>query len=469
MKLQTIASESLARAGRVDAGYHLAPGQLAAARLELARAAGVPLQKLGGADGVARVWSPNRFKRAYAAPGEESVPYLRPYDVFNYLPEPADFLSATRTAHLDTYRLRRGMILQTCSGRNLGPAVVVDACLAGFVLSHDMIRVEIDDDRTRFYVLAFLQSKAGQALLRRDKTGSVIDHLSDAHIAEQDVPMFPGIVQPVSDAMKGATRLREEARQELSALIAELEAKLPSVESTGPRCNGWTTGSVSFRSAGRIDAAFHDPLVSEVRGQVAALGGVALSTVAAVQLPGRFKRDYTISEENGRPMVSGSQLLESTPINLQFILPRSFREVADYELKAGWTAYAADGRVEESLGSPVLITGERDGWLASNHVGRVIPNPGVEPGWVYLSLKVRQSQFQLKAMASGSVVDSTYPWDMGRVVISPAELVDGGQVVRVWDKFRMANDRQAAAVREVDEALAVYNVPTATAVRKGRR
>lgn len=43
--------------------------------------------------------------------GEPSVPYLRPYDVFNYFPEPADWLSEARTEDLKSYELSEGMIL----------------------------------------------------------------------------------------------------------------------------------------------------------------------------------------------------------------------------------------------------------------------------------------------------------------------------------------------------------------------
>jgi hypothetical protein len=454
MKVQAIRSTAVTGAGRLDAGYHLAPGQLAAARLAKARAVGVRCPKLGEPEGIAKVWSPNRFKRAYAAVGEESVPYLRPYDVFYYLPEPADLLSAARTEKLDDYRLKRGMILQTCSGRNLGPAVMTDAWLARFVLSHDMIRVEIDDERMRFYVLAFLQSEAGQNLLRRDMTGSVIDHLSDRHVADQEVPVFEDIIADVSATMAEAVRLRASARLMLAGMIEELQRRLPPLTRTAPRRDGWTARSAALGRSGRIDAAFHDPLVAEVRRGLLEIGGVRVGDVATVLLPGRFKRQYTVSETHGRPMVSGTQLLQAKPINLQHILPQSFRDVANYTLRTGWIAYTADGRAEEGLGTPSFITSDRDGWLASNHVGRVVPNDGIDAGWLYLALRANHTLTQIKSMASGSVVDATYPSDMEAVIIPPSRLVDGAKVTEVWDRFRQANELECRAVRRVDVALA---------------
>jgi hypothetical protein len=112
----------------MDPQYFLSPGVRARARLELAKKAGAHLERLGD---YGPCWKPQRFKRIYAARSEEdAVPYLRPYDVFEYLPRSADMLSRKRTKRLDSYLLHRGMLLQTCSGRNLGPTVAVDDYLA---------------------------------------------------------------------------------------------------------------------------------------------------------------------------------------------------------------------------------------------------------------------------------------------------------------------------------------------------
>lgn len=453
MKLLTVKSMALNVAGRLDSWYFLSPGNLATQSLVAARTRGVRFQKLGGSSGIANVWTPNRFKRAYAAPAEASIPYLRPYDVFNYLPEPADFLSVERTKNLERYRLKEGMILQTCSGRNLGPAVIADRWLSRYALSHDMIRVEITDVAMRHYVLAFLKSQSGQHLIRRDKSGSVIDHISNAHLAKQEVPVFAEpVFSDVATTMGQAVRLREEARLGLSSLFDAYQAKLPALKRERPLHQGWSVRSLQL--TGRVDAAFYDPLVTAIRTQFQALGGVKVGSVAKVTQPGRYKRFYC-SPEFGRPIISGSQLLQSKPINPQHILEKSFNNVADYELKAGWIAYPSDGRAEEGLGTPAYVTNDRDGWLASNMVGRIIPNAGNDAGWLYLALKSPHAQLQFKSEASGSVVDHTYPSDMEDVILPPALGLDGTQVIAAWEKFSEAQRLEDQAAAMIDVGLAV--------------
>ncbi len=451
MKIEVVRATALRRAGRLDTAYFLAPPAGAGERVKRLRAAGVRFVKLGATDGLrARVWAPQRFKRAYAASAEEKVPYLRPHDVFNYLPEPADWLSVERTGKVEQYRLRRGMILQTCSGRNLGPAVMADEWLARFVLSHDMIRIEIDDEDQRLYVLAYLKSPLGQELLRRDMTGSVIDHLTDRHVAEQEIP-FPAetIVAGVAAKMRRAFNLRERARRELNDLLEKFAANLPALKRAKPLAEGWTVRATKLVS--RIDSAFYDPLVATARRQLQKLGSVAVRDVARVVMLGRYKRLYT-NAEHGHPIISGEQLLQSQPVHLQHISAESFDDVAAFELQAGWIAYPSDGRAEESLGAPVIITNDKAGWLASNMVGRILPAKNTDVGWLYLALKSMHAQIQFKATASGSVIDHTYPPDMEGVLLPKIEC-DGNAVLRAWRMLGEAQVIENEAVQELDDVL----------------
>lgn len=452
MKIQTTTAAGLRAAGRLDTEYFLAGGQAASQALGRLRASGLRFARLGAADGLgARVWAPSRFKRAYAAPGEPSVPYLRPHDVFSYLPEPADLLSVARSEDLDDYRMRPGLIVQTCSGRNLGPAVMADAWLARFALSHDMIRIEIADEDMRAYVLAYMNSRTGQEVLRRDMTGSVIDHLTARHVAAQDIPIVAAsAIAAVVSKTKKALRLRETARLELNDEIKKFDAELSSLKRRAPLKDGWTVRASKL--AGRLDAAFYDPLVATARRQVQKQDAMPVREVARVVVLGRYKRLYSDSE-NGLPIISGAQLLQSRPVHLQHILPSSFDDVEEFKLRAGWICYPSDGRAEEALGTPVVVTRDREGWLASNMVGRIIPNKGVDTGWLYLALRSAHAQVQFKAAASGSVIDHTYPPDMERVLL-PRVPCDGRRVMKAWDSMATAQALEDEATALIDHHLA---------------
>ena len=410
---------------------------------------------IGGVDGLGRVWQPSRFKRAYASRGETSIPYLAPHDAFQYLPDDNERLSLTRTKNLDRYRVHRGQILQTCSGRNLGPNILVDEYLARFATSHDVIRIEIDDERMRHYAIGFLRSRTGQGLLRRDKSGSVIDHITVGDIETQELPLFDdALIDQIANLVRESFQLVEQARLTLEGCLDAFEASLPAPQRVAQAKRGWTVNATQLK--GRLDAASYDPWIANVRDEMVARGGRPISELAEVQKPpGRYKTIY-VDEGHGRPFMSGTQILQLVPAKQQFMAERAFGEVSRYELQQGWTVFMADGRAEKGLGVVAMVPADRSGWLASGHVGRLVPRSGTDPGWLWLAARSWHTQVQLKALASGSVVDATYPADIESVILPPEHGVDGATVTDAWNKFadgRMAEARAIALVEEAFETI----------------
>jgi hypothetical protein len=454
---------SLRTLQRLDAWHFLAPGAAASRSLESAKAAGVETVRLGGDDGLAHLWAPARFKRAYAAEGEESLPYLAPHDIFEYLPEATTHLSKARTKKLEKYQVKRGMVLQTCSGRNLGPSVIVDAMLEQFVMSHDLVRIEIDDERMRNYVVGFMHSLTGQGLLRRDKSGSVIDHITDDHVAAQEIPLFDdSVIDTVADLIGRAYANVEAARSTLAHALEELEASLPHPERKRPAKLGFAVTRSSL--TGRLDAASYDPWVERIRNGLTEMGGVAVREVATVLKPaGRYKT-YYVGRVYGLPILSGTQVLQSVLVKPQYMSERAFDDVTVYELHEGWSAYMADGRAEKGLGVVAYITRDRERWLASGHVGRLVPKECVNPGALWLAARTAHVQAQIKSLASGSVVDSTFPRDMESVILPPLDRIDGEAIVDAWGKFAEAAALEEEAKALVDRTMAeVSGVDAASA------
>jgi len=389
---------------------------------------------------------PGRLKQVNAVPGEESIPYLRPYDVFEYFPRATDSVSATRTANLTDYRIQAGDLLQTRSGRNLGPLTMADKYLAGFVLSDDMVRVTIDDETSRLYTLAFLRSPLGQHLLRGDLGGSVIDHISPEQVAAIQVPFIDGLVDEVARLMGEVFSLRETARMQLEQARAGVEARLEAIEvvpldGASPRI--WTTRASDLGS--RLDAAFHDDLVRQGRTRLRSTVGIRLGDVAKVEKPGGRRKMIYVGAGYGQPLLSGRQLLQVDVVGGKYISDSSIASDSGFDLQSGSICFQADGRAGEGLGTPVLVTEDRAGWLGSGHVGRVIPNAPEDSGWLWAAIASSQVQNQIAALACGSVVDALYPADLENVLLPPREFVDGDSVMEAWGSFARATELEARA------------------------
>jgi hypothetical protein len=169
--------------------------------------------------------------------------------------------------------------------------------------------------------------------------------------------------------------------------------------------------------------------------------------------PGRYKTIY-VDRDYGEPFMSGTQILQYAFAKPQFMSPRAFEDVEDYRLRQGWSVYMADGRSEINLGVPAMVTSARDGWVASGHVGRLVPKGDTNPGWLWIAARTWHFAVQLKALASGSVVDSTFPNDAASVILPPPLEVDGDGIIAAWEGFAEAQRLEAEAISMLDAALA---------------
>lgn len=332
---------------------------------------------------------------------------------------------------------------------------IADEYLARFALSHDMIRISIGDETDRYYTLAFLRSRTGQHLLRGDLSGSVIDHITTDQVSAIQVPIIGSIRDKVVALTREATSLREQARTTLHEAVEELNGKFPVAPET-PYREGWTVRAASLGT--RLDAAFHADHVRALRDRLLADGGVPLGDVAEVQKPGGRYKTYYVGAGQGTPLLSGRQILQLDVVGAKNISSRSVKADSGYELRPGWIVFQADGRAEESLGYPSVVTGERDGWFASGHVGRVIPGDLHHTGWLWAAIASDIVQTQIAALACGSVVDALYPDTLEGVALPPRELVDSARVNAAWNDLAEAAKKADEATRLIQDSLTALGV-----------
>ena len=266
-------------------------------------------------------------------------------------------MAKARTKNYDDLLLKKGTILTPSSGRNLGPIAYVGEALAGFAMT-DIMRIVPHTEADGFYLLAYLLTPTAQALIKRGRSGTNIDHLSPDDVLGIDVPWIEdeGVRNGLVEEVKSAEAKLDEGRRGLDAAATKFH-KLIGIEpipSEGKyisrKCGD--AFSKDLRTIGlRLDAAYHDPTVTQAATILRAKGGVPLGTIAKPKMLGRYKRFY-VEEPHGRPILSGRQILQLRQVNLKRISDRSFKNPESFLLKTGSTIFTCDGRSEEALGEP---------------------------------------------------------------------------------------------------------------------
>src|SRR5829696_4369806 len=104
MITRTVRSRYVFAGERLDVKYYTSVGVESYDRIAFLSTAGIPMVQVRD---VADVTDAPRFKRVYATPDEPSLPYLRPYDIFDYLPAASDHLSLDRNPGIDGLRVEQ--------------------------------------------------------------------------------------------------------------------------------------------------------------------------------------------------------------------------------------------------------------------------------------------------------------------------------------------------------------------------
>ncbi|MCM1224369.1 MAG: restriction endonuclease subunit S [Lachnospiraceae bacterium] len=452
MKVETVYKSDITANNRLDSSFYLSSGATADRIIKDYIKSGEYIC-LGDKE-LANVWQPGRSIIAYAGENEEYVPYLQPYDILEYMPTERSRLSAHQN-DIDSLRVEKGTILQTCSGRNLGPLVISDKYLEKFVFGSDLIRIKIYDEEIKYYVYAFFSTWIGQALLHSNKTGSVIDHLSIKDIMKIKIPMINKSQRNhIAGLIKKSHECIATARERLDDLKNGFIEKSKVVYNKSYLRNGWTVAFHDLSGTSRIDAAYYDPDALEATIQLKKNGGVELEKVADVIKPaGRYKTNY-VRKEYGKPLISGRQLLQHRIVGLKYLPDNEQNTFEKFKLREGYIAYPADGRVEGRLGTPVMITKNRNGWYASGHIGRIIAHKGVKNGYLYLALTHPVVQAQLSALACGSVVDAVYPEDVKKIILPFCIDFPYDEVERAWYLF---DEAEKLEIKACDELLLIIH------------
>ena len=207
--------------------------------------------------------------------------------------------------------------------------------------------------------------------------------------------------------------------------------------------------------AGRIDAEPYLPRYKDIREDIQGKGGCPLSDIADVSRPAsRYKTNYVDDIKFGLPMMNGRQIAQYRAIALRSMSLSAFKRPELFALEKGMTLVTADGRAEENLADCALVSNDRVGWCASGHVHRVRPRQGINAGLVYLACASPPVQAQLKALATGSVVDGLSESDVASVIVpydDSAELVEIGSRAEIaWRMFAEASESEDRAIDRLE-------------------
>lgn len=390
-----------------------------------------------------------RAKRNYLPQG---IPFIGSSEVLEVKPNPIKFVDKS---FLDSYGVKRGQVLLSCSG-TIGRTSFVNRTLEGYCVSQHALKITAD---YAGYVYAYLSTEVGRSIVKSFTYGAVIDEIEPEHLTKLPIPNAPEEVKrSIHEAVVASYDLRDQSNdlideaQRLLYYALGLPAKMELkpqyyAPDAGFRC--FTVKREELNN--RFDASYHVPEVKEILSliaqnatEVTTLGDSRVSK--EIILPGRFKRIY-VEKGKGVPFFGGKQLL-------QLDLPDKYLSNSSYSdgilgeicIKDGDILISARG----TIGKSVLAYPHWIGGLISDNIIRLNCAESIR-GYIYAYLNSWIGQALLLREVSGSVVDVIEPFNVS--VISIPLLKDASVQLRINDLVLEANALRYKAYLKEQEAL----------------
>jgi type I restriction enzyme S subunit len=174
---------------------------------------------------IATVYMPTRFKRVRVQ-SDYGIPFLTGKHILQLEPTDYTYISEKLTRDLESYIVHQAWTLITRSG-TVGRTAFVSQDLDDAAVTEDAIRVIPSDQIHPGYLYAFLASSYGYLQVTRYVHGSVIPHISEAHIERALLP-FPsrGARNAIGELVLDAMGMRVRANALLRRARALFDATL---------------------------------------------------------------------------------------------------------------------------------------------------------------------------------------------------------------------------------------------------
>ena len=421
-----------------------------------------PKVAIAGGNGLADCYHRPRFKRIWVE--KSDLPIFQPSQIEEIKPKATDYLSSLTDTDIDSLRVHKGQTLITCSG-TIGNCAYVGKTLDGQIFSHDLIRITCKSEADTGFLYAFLKTKIGNALIRTNQYGAVVQHIEPEHLEDIPMPNPPAALKKKThDLIIKSYDLRDES----NALLDKAEhmlyeaLDLPPLDMLKPRYfdNGAGLRNFSVKLTkidGRIDGSYHVPIVDailkQLRKKAAEITTVGDPRISErVILPGRFARVY-VEEGQGTVFFGGKQLLELDPSNKKYLslAHHGDRIKSQLVLTENMILVSRSG----TIGKEALTPKHWEKWVGNEHIIRIVPSSLDIAGYIYVFLATDYGHELIVRFTYGAVVDEIDAWQVSQIAVPI--LKDASTQKEINHLALEANRNRTEAYRLEQEAVRIVN------------
>jgi type I restriction enzyme S subunit len=373
--------------------------------------------------GYVNLWSENglvenayingRFKRIYV--DKKEIPFFQPATITEIYPKPDRYISAKTKTSIESLKVKKGMLLMTVSG-TIGRIALVGNKLDNQVFSHDLLRLTGKGEYDTGYIYAYFLTETGQQILQTNNYGAVIQHIEPEHLQNIIIPNAPEFLKKeIHELVITSYDLRDQSNDLLDRAEQILydELQLCPIEELEIE---YFDNSVDLRNYTvntndlnlRLDCSYHLPMFNIILNHISKFSSDIqylkdTNLTKSIILPGRFKRTYVETEENGIKFIGGKQINDLNPNSEKFLSKsiHNSRLGKELLLHENCILITRSG----TIGKVAIVPRHWENWAANEHIIRVFPKNKDIAGYLFCWLNSDYGKELICKHTYGAVVD----------------------------------------------------------------
>ena len=272
-------------------------------------------------------------------------------------------------------RIKPGELLIEVKGKAEKIAIVPDDFPTHTLVTGTCFKLTTKDPDQRYFLTAYLTCKYGQALKDRLKTNLLVSYIAKDDLYGLSIPIASNdFINRIKEVFEHCFALQSSAKSHLSEANNNLLRALNLENWQQPNPLSYTRSSTDAFAAGRLDAEYFRPRVSEL----IAMLGRDKRTIGDLA-PARYERFFPANSGTFDYLEIGSVRMDGTV---------EAESVPHKEAPSRATSYVRAGDVITSTVRPIrrlsaLISPEQDGFVCSS--GFVVLQPKLVPPKVLLT------------------------------------------------------------------------------------
>lgn len=434
---------------RFDASYHLSEGEEVK---RLINACPYPLLKVS--DASKDIFIGNRAKRVYVKKRSHGTPFLSSSDILQADLENVKIASNKYTPNIEQMKLQKGWTLISRSG-TIGNCAFANAKHAQKLASEHVIRLVPNNILREGVVYAYLASKYGHSLLTQGTFGAVIQHIEPDFVGSLPIPNFPESFQKeVDELIQESARLREEATEALEEAHTLIEDKFGVSAKKKSSCV--SISSIRSSHNKRFEAFYHtsenrniyDYIIQNFKYKT--LGDLT----SKIFRPGIFKREYVA---DGVTFLGGADILMQIPDSEKKLSYRQVEKMPELKVKRNWILVTCGG----TIGNTVIIDGQLEKCVISQHVMRIVPKDEVLKGYLYAVLSSKIGHSLITMHSTGSVIPQIESHHLELVPVpilcNEEMLYIDGLISTYVEKIEISKEKEIKAKFLVEQEIEKWN------------